>query len=395
MKVSSSYLKISNRIIKELRLCPWCLGRQFTSDPLKFEELGVKLYYGMRKSLPESCDLCGGFFDKKGLFDKVLKELAKYEFRSFDVSASIDPKKVELEDDLRARYQLASGSILKKAILSYFRHQLTKLIEKDVKLKKPDVRVHLYIDDKVRFSVSSRPLFLEIRFVRYMREARIRAAKCRYCVGSGCSMCGWTGKEKDDSLESFLLLKLPKILEAKEVKITWPVRDFENGLINGKGRPIYVTVKDTKKLFSAPLLIPDQVSDGVQLTLCRTISKSDIKERFLQLSEIRVEAMSKLGDEEMRNLIENFRHKEVWILGAKEDKIRKRMIYSIKVREVDRLIYDLIILHETGINLVALVENDDKKWRTKIIPSFEDFIQSSKLKVRWVDVLDVYGEKDN
>jgi tRNA U54 and U55 pseudouridine synthase Pus10 len=389
----SPYLKISKRIVKEVDLCPWCLGRQFTSDPLKFEELGLQLYNDMRKDLPKGCDLCNGFFEKRSLFGEVLRELTKYEFMTFDVSASVNPKKVELEDDLRARYKLASGSVLKKAILSYFRHHLTKFVEKDVKLKKPDVRIHLHIDDEIRFSVSSRPLFLEIRFIKYMREARIRAARCRHCAGSGCSICNWIGKERDSSLESFLLFELPKILEAKRVRITWPVRDFENGLIDGKGRPIYVAIKDAKKLFSAPFLIHDQPSGGVQLTLCRVISKNDIRERFIQLSKIRIEASSKLSEKEIRDLTESFRRKEIRISSMNEGKSRRRMVYSVKISEVGGPIYDVTILHETGINLMTLVEDDDEERRTRMVPSFRDFIHA-KLKVCWIDVLDVYEEKD-
>lgn len=378
------------KLINRYGLCAWCIGRQLTKDPDKFYELGKRIFEELGLRVKDTCWLCDGFFHKDFLIKKIWEELSKFEFESIDFGIVVDAKKVEFEDEMRARLKTTGGLVLKKAALAFMRHKFSTMYGTKIEAGEPDAKVLLHME-RSDFTILTKPVILELRFLKYDRGGRIRAGECKACKGRGCNFCKGSGKANDGSLESFLLFDLPKLLGGDSVKIKWSVKDFERSLISGLGRPLYLILKNVKKLKTAPLLIPYRPLDGFQITLSRKVTKKMIKESFIQTTSVKIEVSRTLVGEELEFLNKFFRNRDVLIMD-KNGKTGKKTIYFLNVKPLDDRISHILIKHDTGLNLEKFICG--KGSGSQIEVTLADLIKDVKIKIKEIDVLNV-EEKDN
>lgn len=377
------------KLIEEYGLCTWCIGRQLTKDPCKFYEIGERIFGELGLKTKNVCWLCDGFFHKNILVKKIWKKLSEFEFESIDFGIITDMKKVEFEDELRARFKITGGLVLKKAALAYIRQKFSTLYGVEIEVGEPDLRVLLHIG-RTDFMIITKPVILELMFLKYKKENKIRADECKICKGEGCNSCEWTGKVRDGSLESFLLFNLSKLLGG-EIRIKWSVRDFEGSTIDGLGRPIYLILKNSKKMKSAPLLIPYKPLNGFQIVLSRKVTKDEIKDVFVQTTLVKVRVSRILLENEMKYVSSFFKNKSIFITD-RNGKVRKKNIYFLRVKPLENKIYQILIKHDTGLNLEKFLSGDGTG--SQIEPTLTDLLKDIKVKIEDVDVLNV-EEKGN
>lgn len=384
-------ISLIKKIIEEYGLCIWCTGRQIIKDPTKFYEKGAEIYDKLSKKPKLRCNFCDGFFENKEFFKQLNKELSKYEFRTFDVGIMLDSKKIELEDEMRSKYKVIRGLTIKKAILAFSRAMISRYTSKYVDLKNPDLRIYISIrDGKIGYTIKTKTVFLEIRITKQERNVKIRASKCQYCFGKKCSKCNWTGREDDGSLEAFLLFRLPKILGGN-VKIRWTVRDFENSIIEGLGRPIYIALRDIRRMLSAPLLVPRYPVKGFLVTLSRTVGKTEMQNIFIQNTRILLKSDRSI-DKYLKRLQRNFKNYNLKIIDTPH-KVRIRKVFDLKVKRIDENHYVMLIEHETGINLYKFILGPNAR-KSRMSTYITNVLDNVHLEIENIDVVNV-REKDN
>ncbi|MGD0330252.1 MAG: hypothetical protein ABSB40_07360 [Nitrososphaeria archaeon] len=172
---------LTERILKEKRLCNNCLGRQFPKfrPELTIKEKGILLrflaetktkgwnsegytweeLYNLFEKQP--CELCRGIFDKiDDIADRLVDEMREYEFKNFLCGANVPFQITEKEDKIRSKYKL-KGESLRKEIVREVGLKLNELLKRDTSFSDPDIKIILQpFEDQLNVKITTKPIFM-------------------------------------------------------------------------------------------------------------------------------------------------------------------------------------------------------------------------------------------
>jgi tRNA pseudouridine synthase 10 len=210
----------------EYNLCNWCLKRQYIKN------------YHLKKTV-EDCEICHGIENQiYKISYKIIQATKDYQYDTFLIGLTLDHSFYDNEDKFRSRFKIRGKENIKASLLREIRKNFGKISNKKIDLNSPDITVNLQIGKKFETTVSVNSSTV-ILSGRYRKPKRFRSIS--------------NNSDNEDCLEinqrhieNLLKKKLMTLFHSESI-IFWPLgKEEPESLVLGKGRPFYVTIKNSK-----------------------------------------------------------------------------------------------------------------------------------------------------
>ncbi len=408
-------LKLFN-ILREKILCEHCTGRLVGKiwPTLTYEEKGLLLKaiiyaYSVNIGKPsenvakrEPCEICENIFDRMNvddLLEKVNAILKEYECDTFSTGVSVPKRIVEKEIAIQKTLPSEMYIPLKRELNILFRKTLLKRIGRKIDVSNPDI-VFIFdvYENKVEATVN--PLYIYGRYRKYSRKLPQAIWFCPLCRGRGCSRCNWTGRKYPTAINELIGKPLMELCNAEDYKFHGSGREDVDVRMLGAGRPFVVELIKPKirnlDLEKAEKIINEQANGLIEVFGLRMSSNAEVeklKERAKITGKVYgalVESENPIDENELKRLEQEFRNVVIEqktptrVLHRRADKVRRKMVYTVKVLPIDEKIFYATIYCQGGLYVKELITGD--YGRTN--PSFSKALNKS-LKVIKLDVLGV------
>jgi tRNA pseudouridine synthase 10 len=257
------YLPKARKITAKVKICNWCLGRQFTTKLKDAPALGTSL--GSIET--NSCEFCGGAYTERvKTIQDIITKLAEYEIRSIQIGVIVPKHMIDREDEMRSKLRLNTGVGIKKALVSLYRSELRSRLPQIFQTNLPDVFVKIDLEGNTSH-IESKSVSYLVRYVKLERGIRTRSKVCERCGGVGCEVCSETGLESNPlSVEFLVVRQFKRAFAASRIRISWSGTDDEESIVNGSGRPIFVQVLNPMHRYTGISRLDRMVGGPVQLT---------------------------------------------------------------------------------------------------------------------------------
>ena len=377
-----------NGVLRNVRMCAWCLGRQYASSSTDIESTGLLMAKRLGLVPSEDCELCGSAFERrKEVMNRIVNELARFEFETFQTGITLPNDSVEKEDEIRSKLKLSSGISLKKGLAAMFRQELAKRIHKKPALRNPDITVRISLPEAV-FEVESKPVIVYVEYLKLARGVSIRAIPCWKCSGGGCAECGGTGVDRQDrSVETELTRVFLAAFQGRKVKISWSGIEDDSSLLLGGGRPAYVEIVAPIKRVSGLMSLNMTPTVDVQLTRAEIAPLE--RERIEELvKEVLVMAdfECELTLADAKSLELAFKGRDLTVLGDKRG--RRKRVHSLMVTTSGKgARLHFILDNGASIRQILAVKSGSDGDLGKVQPSFADVMPTNRILSAESDVV--------
>ncbi len=348
----------TRQILKEYRLCDYCLGRMFASKLrlVSHKNLGEKIRKITKQSKPKSCYLCKNLMPGLDTFlNKILDMSKEYEFSTFLIGAILKPSILDRDDIIRSKFKLRGIAGIKSDVTREMGKQFGKKTRTKVDYQSPDI-VFTIDFKKDQCDIKPKALFLQGRYTKETRGIPQKQVSCNRCDGKGCFVCDFHGISEYNSVEGHIAKFLFEKFGAQQAKITWIGSEDQSSLVLGNGRPFFVKMINPHK---RKVILPKKVKlDGVSILNLRTVSKipnDQIKFKTDVILEITTE---KDLIPDALNVLEGLKDMPIVISENLPWKNQKK-IYDIKVKKLDTKSFTLLMTLDGGIPLKRLVTGNN------------------------------------
>lgn len=344
----------TKQILREYRLCDYCLGRMFASKLrlVSHKNLGEKIRRTIKQSKPKSCYLCKNLMPHLDVFlNKMLDISKEYEFSTFLIGAILQPSILDRDDIIRSKFKLRGIAGIKSDVTREMGKQFGKKTRTKVDYQNPDI-VFTVDFKKDQCDIKPKALILQGRYTKEIRGIPQKQESCNRCDGKGCFVCDFHGISEFNSVEGHVARFLFEKFGAQQAKITWIGSEDESSLVLGNGRPFFVKMINPHK---RKVTLPKKVKlGGVTLLNLRVISKvptEQIKFKTDVLLEISTE--KDLAPEAL-NVLESLKDMPISISENAPWKNQKK-IYDVKIKKMDARSFTALFTLDGGIPIKRLV----------------------------------------
>jgi len=367
-------------VLKEIKICAWCLGRQYSSSPNEIERVGKRTADRLGLVHPKVCELCGNAFKRRvEIVNRVIAELGEIEFATFQVGVALSSDSIEKEDEMRSRLRLSSGISLKKGLTTMFRHELANRLDKKPALRNPDITIRIGLpEESIQFE--SKPVTAYVEYLKLARGIPVRAMPCADCGGQGCPSCEGTGIGKlDESIEAGLTHAFLDAFEGRRIKISWSGIEEESSLLLGGGRPTYVEVVAPAKRLSGLMRLNMKPTRDMQMTRAELAPLNrGMIEALVKEVVVMADFESELGASDVQLLEQAYKNRDLVIAG--DGRGRRKRVYTLEVSPSGRRTRMRFVL-DNGVNLRRLLamKADSGGGQEMAQPSFADLLPSNRI----------------
>lgn len=344
----------TKQILREYRLCDYCLGRMFASKLrlVSHKNLGEKIRRTIKQSKPKSCYLCKNLMPHLDVFlNKMLDISKEYEFSTFLIGAILQPSILDRDDIIRSKFKLRGIAGIKSDVTREMGKQFGKITRTKVDYQNPDI-VFTVDFKKDQCDIKPKALILQGRYTKEIRGIPQKQESCNRCDGKGCFVCDFHGISEFNSVEGYIAKFLFEKFGAQQAKITWIGSEDESSLVLGNGRPFFVKMVNPHK---RKVTLPKKVKlGGVTLLNLRVISKiptEQIKFKTDVLLEISTE--KDLAPKAL-NVLESLKDMPISISENAPWKNQKK-IYDVKIKKMDTRSFTVLFTLDGGIPIKRLV----------------------------------------
>ncbi|MEM5778411.1 MAG: tRNA pseudouridine(54/55) synthase Pus10 [Candidatus Aenigmatarchaeota archaeon] len=400
----------------EKNLCNHCLGRFYSSLLYKLsnEERGKTLkaimalaidaklidyskvnlnnFYEFKfkqnKDLPlikkESCYLCDNLFENIDSFvKKAIKKLEKIQFNNFLVGSRISNEILEKEEKLWEITGINYVESIKSEVNREIGKKIKEIVKKPINYKNPEV-VILADFEKNDVEIQINSLYILGYYKKFAR---------------GIPQCKWgtPGKYKTSVQE---------IVAKPIMKITKGKNNFFHGYgredINARcldWRPFVIEITHPKIRNFNLKNVEKQInkSKKIKVKLLKVVDKFTVKRIKSEAGDKTYKVIVKLNKkvekndlEKLKNLIGVIQQRTpLRVAHRRADLIRKRIVKSIKYKQINKKTIELVIKTNAGLYVKELVTGDNG--RTK--PSVSDLL-NVKAKPINLDVIKIEKPKN-
>jgi len=420
--------ELAQRILADKNLCDHCLGRQFAllgygisnaergriiKDALVLQlidnctenETHLKILTTIarmgnllaknsleRKNLPVKeepqpmCALCHGLFTRLGDYTKqILKELEPEEYSSFLIGAKIPPTLIELEDNLRAKYQITSGESLKSEFTRELGKRVMRATKKEPRFDLPDITLLVdVVEEKIR--LTRRSLFIYGRYNKYIRTIPQTRWPCYDCNGKGCENCNYTGKRYQESVEELIAAPILEMTRGKGSRFHGAGREDIDALMLGSGRPFILEILEprirTINLRKVEKVVNRKAKKKVAVSDLAFSSKKQVQalkhqaEQSQKTYRAKIELEKPVSTKEIQQLISTM--KDAMIAQATPTRVlhrranleRRKKVFDLQIKKIDQKHLIAEITGQGGLYIKELISGD--KGRTN--PNFSSIL---------------------
>jgi tRNA pseudouridine synthase 10 len=193
---------------------------------------------------PEGCFICRGMTAHiPALQRRVLREVRRYEFKTFTVGLIVPSDIQEREDQLRSELKIRGMETFKAQAAATIAAFIKKSARKKIDRGHPELSVLVDLNQDV-ITAAAKSLFVYGRYTKPKGVSQ-RREYCDECAGRGCDVCG-DGYSKTPSVEEILGRRLMKTLRSPRVKFTWVGSEDIDSSVYAPGRPFIAEVKNPK-----------------------------------------------------------------------------------------------------------------------------------------------------
>ena len=384
-----------------------------------FEPARILLNQLYRMKMEENqnfkCDLCHNLlhpdFIRKVVNDTIIK-LRGYEFAHFLAGSVFPPSINEFEDELRVKFGITTGEVIKTNFNRLFGSMLSNVLNIGVEFQHPDILIVITLNSLSDYSISlqSNPVYVKGRYIKYTRGIPQTHWTCRECKGlkineitrEPCEHCGGKGYLYSTSVEQEISPPILLLTQGSESKFHGAGREDVDARCLGEGRPFIVEIKNPRiRTFDTVLLkelinMSNKVSVGdLQIATRKELQSYKVKaenrsKSYRALTEINEpitehEFVQKL-EEAKRKLIGTtiFQRTPIRVVHRRADLVRKKKVFSIDGTFIDPVHCVLYITAQGGTYIKELISGDSN--RTS--PNFSEIFGIS-MKCVELDVLSV------
>lgn len=375
-------------VLQEIKVCAWCLGRQYSSSPNEIERVGKRTADKLGLVHSETCELCGNVFKRRiEIVNRVIVELGEIEFSTFQVGVSLPSDSIEKEDEMRSRLRLSSGISLKKGLTTTFRQELSKRLSKKPAMRNPDITIRIGLPEE-SIQLESKPVTAYVEYLKLTRGIPVRAVPCADCGGQGCPSCQRTGIGKlDESIEAGLTRAFLDAFEGRRIKISWSGIEEDSSLLLGGGRPTYVEVVAPAKRLSGLMRLNMKPTKDMQLTKAEFAPLNrEVIEALAKEVVVTADFESELAASDVQLLEQAYKNRDLVVVG--DGRGRRKRVYMLEVSPSGRRTRMRFVL-DNGVNLrqVLALKADLSGGQEMAQPSFADLLPSNRILAIESDVV--------
>ncbi|NHJ31850.1 MAG: tRNA pseudouridine(54/55) synthase Pus10 [Asgard group archaeon] len=351
------------------------------------------------------CELCNGLFDNLMEYTKpILSKLAKEDYQSFIIGAIIHPEILEMEDNIRAKYNISTGESIK----SEFTREIGKLIMNQTK-KEPDFDlpdITIVVDlPKQTITLQKRSLFIYGRYNKYIRTIPQTKWPCFDCNGEGCVRCNYTGKRYLESVEELIADPILGITGGTGSKFHGAGREDIDALMLGNGRPFVLEIKEPEKrqidLKKIEKKVNKKTKNKVQISNLSIANKRKVQEIKSLAKKTKKTYVAKItldrdiSDDmflKLQNELEGTKIKQKTpkrVLHRRSDLLRVKTVYNITIKKLAEKQIEAEIIGEGGLYIKELISGDEGRTN----PSFSSILKSQARCVQ-LDVVYLHTEEN-
>ncbi len=350
----SIVIEETRQILRDYRLCDYCLGRMFASKLrlVSHKNLGEKIRKTVKQSKPKSCYLCKNLMTELDVFLKKILDISKeYEFSTFLIGAILQPSILDRDDIIRSKFKLRGIAGIKSDVTREMGKQFGKKTRTKVDYQNPDI-VFTIDFKKDQCDIKPKALILQGRYIKETRGIPQKQESCNRCEGKGCFVCDFHGISEFNSVEGHIAKFLFEKFGAQQAKITWIGSEDESSLVLGNGRPFFVKmINPHKRKIQLPKMIK---LDNISILNLRIVSKvptDQIKFKTDVLLEIATEKDLAPG---VLDVLQSLKDMPISISENLPWKNQKR-IHDIKIKKMDTRSFTILVTMDGGIPLKRLV----------------------------------------
>lgn len=346
------------------------------------EQLGVKFS-------EKKCWLCGGISGKYRELAERAAELAKdYEFNTFLIGCRVSYSITRREEELWRMYKLADAESLKNEASREIGKIFSEITGKEYSLEKPELTIIIDLENEA-IEIEPAPLFICGRYRKLVR---------------GLPQNPWPYTDDrvkyPTSIEELITKPMIREAEGESAKFHAAGREDIDAITLGSGRPFVVEIKyprkrtlDLKKLEKA---INKEAEGLIEVEGLRYCDRKSVK-RLKTLAEIakkkyrlRVVFEKPVDEEKLREVEEYFKNIVVSqrtplrVLHRRADKVRKKVVYSVKAKKISENEVEFIVECQGGFYVKEFMHGD--QGRTK--PSIAEMLDNKVVKIE-LDVIDI------
>lgn len=344
----------------EYDLCKWCSERQhIRNSGLKTIAKNCQICHGLWNQLDESCN-------------KIIQATKNYQYDTFLLGLTLDHSYYDNEDKFRSRYKIRGKENIKTGLLREIRKKFSNFSNKKTNLRSPDITINVQIGKKFETNVSVNSSTLILRG-RYNKIKRFQI------------------KTKDSTSDRLEINQrhIEKILKKvishqfnSDSMVFWPLgKEEPESMVLGKGRPFYVSIKNSKKIsFKQSLSIK---SNGI---LFKLIEKVNALPTTAPLYAKKILALVSFQEKMKTFDIKNFADSGIIIVELVKRRSKNwKLIYQMDLKIKTQRKLELIMTCDNGLPVRRFIEGGDD-----ISPTL-DQILGMKCYCDKIDILDIFN----
>ena len=398
--------KIAKNILKEFKLCDYCLGRLFKKIEIQIpnNERGKKIREHLKiekQTKPKNCWLCSGLVKEIDHFVKLIEDsLRDYEFDTFLIGVVVDEEILEKEQKLFEKSKSPHIESIKNELKREIGKILEKKLGKEVNFEKPTIMAIIDTSyDTVTLQISS--LYFYGRYKKYSREIPQTRWFCKICRGKGCKRCNYTGKIYDLSVEELISKSFLKATKGEDESFHGSGREDVDVRMLGDGRPFVLEVNNPKvrtvDLKKITKEINNSNKDIVEVDRIRYSDKDEVvrikNSSFNKTYRVIFKCEKPVTNEKLKKAVLTLPGSKIRqftpsrVAHRRANMVREKHIYKCNLESIDGAIAVLTLETESGTYIKELVSGDGGR----TTPSISELI-GVPCNVTELDVIEIKGE---
>ena len=354
----------------------------------------------------KACYLCNNIFSDIQKYTKKSEQiLEEIEFDSFLIGSSPESQIINREDKFKTEFNLLEAESFKSHFNREVGKSLMKNLNKSPEFNQPDVLMIYSLGfDTFKIELILKSLFIYGRYNKLIRGIPQTHWFCKNCMGTGCELCNFTGKQYLTSVEDLINPEFIKESKATDSKFHGAGREDIDVRMLGLGRPFILELRNPEIRNLDLVKIERKVNKKNRKKVgIQNLRYSNKKEVIRLKSEAKntkkiyraiVGIDDKITKDEfnqkvilLKNTLENqeiHQRTPYRVSHRRTDKTRAKIVYRIEGKYIKTNLFEFQIETQGGTYIKELINGDEGR----TTPSFSEIFKIP-LICKELDVLEI------
>ena len=343
------------------------IAMMIDSKAIDYSKIDISNFYGFKfrvnKDFPaskkEKCFLCNDLFEDLDDYAKqAVKKLKDIEFNNFLVGSLIPAEILEKEEKLWEINGIDYVESIKSEVNRELGKKIWNLIRKPVEFKNPNIIVLLDLNNKdIEIKINS--LFI----LGYYKKLRRDFPQCKW---------GTPGKYKT-SIQEMVAKPLIKITKGKDNFFHGYGREDVNARCLD-WRPFIIEISEPKIRNFNFRKVEKQIDKRIKIKLLKVSDKYTVRRIKTEMGDKTYRVLVKFNKPVEKNELKKLKaligliHQRtpIRVSHRRADLIRKRLVKSLKYRQIDKKTIELTVKTNAGLYVKELVSGDEGRTKPSV-----------------------------